>query len=108
MSIYRTDAEQDWRDHAEGLYDPDVIVENLEVARLDGMSWPTAEIAVERVRPASVPQPEFEPRHTVRSHEVPNYGPMSVTDWIFLIGGVALCVAWLMLLAAVMYAVTVG
>ena len=108
MSVHRTPEEQDWRDHDEGLYDPDVIVErereDRRFARLDEMSWPTGEISVERVRPG---QPEFEPRH-VRSHEVRSYGKTSWVEWLFLISGFGLCAAWLLLLAAVMYAVTVG
>ena len=67
-------------------------------------SEPTADISVERVRPG---QPEFEPRH-VRSHEVRSYGKTSWVEWLFLISGFGLCAAWLLLLAAVMYAVTVG
>ena len=42
MTIYRDAAEQDWRDHDEGLYDPDVIVErereDRRFARLEEMS----------------------------------------------------------------------
>ena len=106
MTIYRDAAEQSWRDYDEGMYDPDVIVErereDRRLARLDEMSWPTADITVE-------PQPEFTPpTRTVRSHEVRSYGKMTFTDWFFLITGLALCVGWTLLLLAVMYAVTVG
>lgn len=69
-------------------------------ARLDDMSWPTAEISVERVRPG---QSEYEPRPRVRSH-----GKTSWVEWLFIISGFGLCLAWLLLLLAVMYAVTVG
>lgn len=106
MTIYRDAAEQSWRGYDEGMYDPDVIVErereDRRLARLDEMSWPTADITVE-------PQPEFlPPTRTVRSHEVRSYGKMTFTDWFFLISGLALCVGWALLLLAVMYAVTVG
>jgi hypothetical protein len=56
-------------------------------ARLDEMSWPTAEIEVERVRPA---QPEYEPRPRVRSHEVRSYGKTSLAEWIFIVSGFGL------------------
>lgn len=105
MTAYRTPEEQYWRDHDERPYDFDHERErDARIARLTDMSWPTAEISVERVRPG---QPEFEPRH-VRSHEVRSYGKTSWVEWLFLISGFGLCAAWLLLLAAVMYAVTVG
>lgn len=75
MSVYREAAEQDWRDHDEGLYDPDLIVDRerdelrdraLEraerlraVSGPEGMSWPTGEIYIERVRPARRPERRF-------------------------------------------------
>ena len=114
MTIYRDAAEQSWRDYDEGMYDPDVIVErereDRRLARLDEMSWPTADITVEPTADITVePQPEFlPPTRTVRSHEVRSYGKMTFTDWFFLISGLALCVGWGLLLLAVMYAVTVG
>lgn len=100
MTVHRTDAEQHWRDYDEGLHDPGFEMERVRPARLTDMSWPTGDVTVD-------PQPEFEPR-TVRSHEVRSYGKTSLAEWLFLIGGITLCAAWLMLLAAVMYAVTVG
>lgn len=74
-------------------------------ARLDEMNLPTADISVERVRPG---QPEYEPRPRVRSHEVRSYGKTSWVEWLFIVSGFGPCLAWLLLLLAVMYAVTVG
>jgi len=70
VSIYRDAYEQDWRDHDEGLYDPDVIVEREREDRLaDIREMTVPSISVERIKPA-LPQAEYEPRRTVRAHEV--------------------------------------
>lgn len=109
MTLHRSWEEQSRLDEAEDEFQRIQMLEQIEPdrtpARLDHMSWPTADISVERVRPA---QREFEPRNRVRSHEVRAYGKTSLAEWLFLIGGITLCAAWLLLLAAVMYAVTVG
>lgn len=97
MTVHRTADEQHWRDYDEGLHDPGFEMERVRPARLTDMSWPTAEITVD-------PQPEFEPRCTVRSHEVPLGGKPSLADWIFFLGGVSIVAGWVLLILAVLLA----
>lgn len=104
MSIYRDAYEQDWRDHDEGLYDPDVIVEREREDRLaDIREMTVPSISVERIKPA-LPQPEYEPRRTVRAHEVSLGSKASLTDWIFFFGGVGIIAGWVLLLLALLLA----
>lgn len=77
---------------------PRIEAERIRPARLDHMSLPTAEVTVDG-------EPAVRPR--VRSHEVRSYGPMTGTDWFFLITGLMLVVAWTLLLLAVFVAVIV-
>lgn len=71
-------------------------------ATLTDMSWPTADITVE-------PQPEYEPRPRVRSHEVPrSYGPMTGMDWFWIVTGLGLLACWVGLFLLVLYATVVG
>lgn len=65
-----------------------------EWAGPDNMSWQTADISVERVRPA------------VRSHEVKRFRKTTPVEWFFLITGVLLLLAWVALLLAVFIAAT--
>lgn len=107
MTYFRTADEQARFEQAEDEYQRIQMLEAIEPdgrpARLMDMSWPTAEISVERIKPA-VPQPEFEPRRTVRSHEVPLGGKPSLADWIFFLGGVGIVAGWVLLILAVLLA----
>lgn len=72
-------------------------------AQLQAMSWLTADITVVD------PQPEYEPRPRVRSHEVPrSYTPMTPGEWFWVITGAGLVAVWVGLFLLVLYAVTVG